>query len=316
MSRYSINGYLIALQTRSTHTVCTEGKDDRFAVKHCLLRLVGDKEHLNTRYVVDTMDIIESKERTLGNSDKLRIICTLLQGSPISSKVTALKDREYEWFDIGKSEIDLSPSHQSQYGHLYYTRGHSIENYFFEPEYFIQYIEFNHAAALTANHRELIVSNWEVLLSLAASLTFAIHEYSCCTKAKGLFSLHHWQDVGKGRLKLKISEVETSLTSRGVLPTQLVNILARASSLQATFLGRIVVSRWITHGHIGLDLLCGAIGRILTICGVDSGTCEQVNGFYETKLKHFVSQWFDKAKSSDDLFPLTFFKRILSAIEN
>lgn len=316
MSRYSIEGYLIALRNRSTHTVCVEGKDDRLVIKHCLLRLIGERDHLNERYVVDSMDIIKSDGDTPGNSDKLRKICALLNGSLTTSKVTALVDRAYNWFDIGKSEIDLSPYHQSYSEHLHYTRGHSIENYFFESEYFIQYIEFNYASSLTANHQRLIKLNWESLLASVASLTFAIHENNCCKKAKGLFSLNHWQDTGEGRLEIEATAVKNSLSTRGISHIQSTDIIERASSLKTIFENRIIASRWIIHGHVGMDLLCGAIGRIMAICGVNPTTCETLNGFSETKLKYFTSRWFDRAKSSDDLFPQKFFNKILLAIEN
>jgi hypothetical protein len=312
---YSINGYLIALRSRSTHTVCVEGKDDRLVVKHCLLKFIGDDEHLNTRYVVDSMDIIESDGTAHGNSDKMRKICALLVDSPYRGNMTALADREYQWFDISNREIDLSTAHRNLYDLLFFTRGHSVENYFFEPEYFIQYIEFNHATSLTANHRQLIASNWEHILELAASLTFAIHENNCCTKTKGLFSLSHWHEVGGGRLDIDGSEIKTSLLLREIPTKTADEILRNTFSHREIFRNRTIVSRWITHGHIGLDLLCGAIGRIMAICGVDLATCKAVNGFSDIKRKHFASQWFDRARDKDDLFPIAFFDRILSAID-
>ena len=316
MPAYSIEGYLIALRSRSTHTVCVEGADDLMVVRHCLLQFVGDKDPLNRAYVIDSMDIVKSDGTTPGNSEKLKKICALLNGTTFSDKVTALSDREYERFDIDKPEIDLGPFHINPYGHLHYTRGHSIENYFFEPEYFVRYIEFNHATALTANHRQLLNSNWDRILVQTASLTYAIHEYHYCTKTKGLFAFRHWQHVGSDKLEIDECAIESSLSSRSIPREHSDKILTRARLLQTVFSTRLAASRWIIHGHVGLDLLCGAIGRVMAICGVKLSTCEAVNGYSDIKLKYFASQWFDKAKSSNDLFPVTFFERIISAIED
>lgn len=314
MSRYSINGYIIALRSRTTHTVCVEGKNDHTAVKHCLMKMCGMRDHLNGKYVIDTMDIIESDTAVYGNKDKLIRICRKMIGTGYEHKISALVDREYDCFDIADEEVDKRPCHHIENDILFFTRGHSLENYLFDADYIISFIEFNFPTKIVGNHRTLIQECWPIMLQFIAALTISIHEYNCCTRTRGLFKMDDWRYANEGKIEIDRDSVTTSLLSRGISITDVNSILSRAIMLIPIFEKKDNIARWISHGHVGMDLICGAVARILSICGVDEETCNDLHGHKETRLKFLIEEWMRNADESEALFPVTFFHRIMSTI--
>lgn len=313
MSRYSINGYVIALRNRSTHTICTEGKDDSIAVKHCLLDFLNPKELVNQKYVIDTMEIIESDGVTYGNKDKLLKIHECIVGTPTANNVSMFADREYSYFDINNIEIDSKPIHIKESDILWYTRGHSIENYLFEPNFYIKYLEFNHPDQLLGNYKNLINDNWQNILDSSASLTYSIHEHNLCTKSKGLFCYNDWQMVSADKIVINTNSVKLQLLTRGIPQNKVDSILSRAAALQP-ILSKKTVTKWIIHGHIGLDLLCGAIGCVLLSLGTSEHICNAIGGNCTVKFKYLVSQWYLNSTAKPEEFPIKLFQRIENAV--
>jgi hypothetical protein len=313
MSGYTINGYILALRIRTKHTICAEGKDDNIVIKHCLLKLLQDHSKLHDNYVIDTAEIIQSDGTTPGNIDKLKKIHQLISGTSTSDKVSIIVDREYTEFDLSNNQIDKKPEHIQESSIMWFTRGHSIENYFFESEYFIDYLETQYPTELCGNYRELIRSNWQHILTISASLTYSIHENRLCTKCKNLFSYKDWNMGCAKTLHTNKIHINSQLISRGIQQAQIDSIINRADQLYIQFEAK-PAAKWVIHGHLGLDLLSGAIGGILKFLGVSESTCNNFDGYSNIKFKHLMSEWYINSNSNDDVFPTNFFRRIQSAL--
>ncbi len=169
-------------------------------------------------------------------------------------------DREFRNFEMQDSIIDQVQGHY-QDGNLVWSRGHSVENYYFDPEIFrgpFQDVcgeDFRKAFPL---FRKYISSYLKVVCVLSllglknnnqterirASVGWNI------VASNGELDIETWKTILSSHLGLDDEEI-TSLT--GYLP-DLLDLVSRAD---------IEIIKWLSHGHLGFSFLWNAFARCI-----------------------------------------------------
>jgi|JI10StandDraft_1071094.scaffolds.fasta_scaffold135199_3 hypothetical protein len=305
---YSPNGYLILLKSRSRLTVLVEGSTDKDYLGYSIIKYLNDDKSLN-RYSIDSADMISADNLHYGNRDKvLYINSKRINDQTIKDKLIIFIDREYNDFDINDPNIDLNPTHAGN-DNLYFTRGHSMENYFFDVNVILDYIEFMHSSKLQSDYKSLIVKHWKELIIYAASISFSIYKNNLIGRSENVFEYGIW-DIGANNLILNETFFKSCLQKRGIAATTTQDILTDTYNIYNILSLKDKECRWLAHGHIGMNIIFCGLARILYSCNVDTKTVNDITGYLEIKYKYLVERWyFYYNNNTSDEFPKLFLER-------
>lgn len=133
--QYSVDGYLVRLCMTSNRVLLVEGKSEKRAFNRILEVLSPSTQDHLPSIVVDTAEIIQSPDSgTLGNREKVELVCKKVMSNRLlqPGRLVGFVDREFRCFDCdGKSIADHLRTHRVD-DLLVWSRGHSLENYFFD----------------------------------------------------------------------------------------------------------------------------------------------------------------------------------------
>ncbi len=305
---YSPNGYLILLKSRSKLTVLVEGSTDKDYLGYSIIKYLNDDKSLN-RYLIDSADIISADNLYYGNKDKvLYINSKRINDQTIKNKLIIFIDREYSDFDINDPNIDLNPTHVEN-DNLYFTRGHSMENYFFDVNVILDYIEFMHSSKLQSDYKSLIIKHWKELIIYAASISYSIYKSNLIGRSENVFEYGIW-DIGTNNLILNEVSFKSCLQKRGIDATITQDILTDSYNTYNILFLKDKECRWLAHGHIGMNIIFCGLARILYSCNVDTKTVNDITGYLEIKYKYLVERWyFYNNNNTQDEFPKSFLEK-------
>lgn len=137
MSSYTLKGYLITLLIRSARTILVEGPSDTTAVSRVLLEYPCTSK--GNLLLVDSVAMISNTGSIGGNRDVVEFIYNEAMKS--QAQLAALVDREYREFDIDLKLSDNLCCHKEIAPSMFWTIGHSLENYFFDVSYIVEVLK-------------------------------------------------------------------------------------------------------------------------------------------------------------------------------
>lgn len=164
---YTIDSYITSLSMSSKKRVLVEGRHDRLHLYQLIYRF-----NPKSKVKIDTAQDIKASDKAMSKNNRLKIE-TIHSKVKRKDNISFLCDREFREFSFNEKVEDLLDSHYCD-DSLYWTLGHSLENYFFNASVitdafqFLSPSEYKYKAVELFN--ELISSSFEVLaaISLAA----------------------------------------------------------------------------------------------------------------------------------------------------
>lgn len=292
MNSYSLGGYLAALRIRGNKNLLLEGPTDLKIVARVVAEMVNRGEVDLHGITIDTVDIINDPEIPPGNRAAVEYVYNLAEAERLP--IAAVVDREYRKFVVNDVEIRDDLSSHFQQNDLYWTRGHSIENYFFDSGYFEAYLRMKHPESIPHLCYAVIQSEFPTLMRGAAAASLAAMRCSVVERCGGICSLSMWEVTTPNQLCFTIDELLDALESRGVDQTVLSTFseLFQEYDKQLSSVTDVYLTRWISHGHVGWSFVWAGIGRLLLHCGVNQEIAESVGrGFMDDKIRFFANRW-------------------------
>jgi len=291
MSSYSLNGYLAALQMRGGISLLVEGSND---VK-IVARVVIELEHLHrvdtTNIAIDPVSLIEDSELPYGNRTAVEYVVILASKEMLP--LAGFVDREFRDFEVHTSLVDHLHEHKND-ASLFWTRGHSIENYFFCEKYITAYLRMKFPELLTRPCFSLISSHILDIIEVAAAVSLSARDLNMLDKCRGICRYHYWSFSESQNIQFDYLSFSKVLEGRGATPAQIIDFCIRYKD----YLHRLAscsdskLRRWIAHGHIGWEFLWSGIASLLYRCGTTKEVVESVcQGHYEEKLRHLADYW-------------------------
>lgn len=256
--------YIASVRMSSRKRILVEGRDDRSHIKNLLDVIIG-----NNRIKIDTAENIKGdcKITARNNRAKIEKIYAACKSSNKHSNLYFLCDREFKEFHISEQVTDLMNGHKTE-GNLSWTIGHSLENYFIEPELisdayrYLTSSEYKSDAAL--KFKELLPS----ALKIIAAISLAAKDIGKCSYPLGVIG---WEDfdINAGLLELNIDSLGS-----GDTPDILVNFKAAYRKYQPIVeASDEVIYAKICRGHTAMQLL----QRVFALCLFRAGFQQDEN---------------------------------------
>ncbi len=281
---YTINGYISALTLRTKRTLLTECRTDKTFSSRMLLEL-QQLGRLSSSIVIDTVELIKSDPETRGN----RVLVETIHNKAVDENIsiTSLVDREYRYFNL-EDFSDTLEGHNSTPTHLYWTRGHSLENYFFKPDFFINFIKLKFSENLLNDSLKSIFNHFSSILRWATAISLILNRHNLLSKSEGIANYRMWSLVGKD-VMFNHSLFTNDLTTRGVTADLGKTISIQIDSLEKIFTENNTsqeLLQWLCHGHLGWSLLWTGVAAVLAQHVSQIDIIEQVErGYNELKLE-------------------------------
>jgi hypothetical protein len=290
MPTYSPSGYVVAVTIRSNRTLLVEGPTDKAVIARLVIEL-RNRQMLNTDDVlIDTAaDVQNLPGARLGNREKVEFIHGQMGGS---QRFAGLVDREFREFTLAPP-IDHAPYHRIVPQNLFWTRGHSIENYFHTLATVVVTLEQHHPEHLPANYRSLVAAAFPGIVRDCATISLAALGIHKLDRLREVKVLDHWKVNAAGELYVDLTELEVILTSRGIDAMERFNFMSYwnyyAPLLAAADL---TLSQWICHGHLGDSHLWCAVAVLLRHLGMPDAVATQVAwGRKDAQLRTSTERW-------------------------
>ena len=123
--QYNLQGYLNSIQISERKHLLVEGKYDKQFFRVFLNAFIS-----YIKVDIDTVENLNDPEILVGNRQKVEKIAEIIKFKEYASRFVGFVDREYREFDLGAVTDKLE--RHNQISRLVWSRGHSIENYFFD----------------------------------------------------------------------------------------------------------------------------------------------------------------------------------------
>lgn len=270
-----------------------EGRDDKWLFTSWLTELLGTHESSVRGIEIDTAEMIESPPgQRLGNREKAEALCATIALEPTADKFVALVDREFREFRWEPTLDDNLRGHRVD-GRLVWTRGHSIENYYFDfltlREPMKSFCRSDRFPVALAMFEEVFHS----ALGVACAVSLAGRDVGYISALAGSIN---WRllDVGAGVVALDTSVWAPILQDRLGLPT---GVAASLASRYGHWLMKVraadpEVTRWMCHGHVGLAMLWATYARcVYDTTGQDEAETNRVLAAEHIRFSHCADAW-------------------------
>lgn len=282
MSQYKdISSYQLAVKLRTPKTILVEGVTDKAVLSRYL---VGSNfsEKVQSQFLIDEVAIIGNDPALSGLGNRERLLATadvLKQGC---EKIKFLADRE--WDDVDVNAVDES-SFSQVCDVVLRTKGHSIENYWFEERALVHFLLHVHAANVNVDFLEGVRSRFRDFLILSASYSLAAKESGCITRCGGMIAAEDIEWTGgeyKARESLQAKAIQRGITDD--LPHIMEGLRPKVEIIAPDLL------RWICHGHLGEEAIRACAANLAIEKGVPAVTATAIErGHQREKLLHDAS---------------------------
>jgi hypothetical protein len=286
---YSRYGYINAVLRRSEKTILVEGVTDKIIVQ----RLIAEETPISAKKeLIDHAGILGGEDyHGYGNKDKVidisSVICDIENRYPqLKYKLSTLRDREWDGLSINGIIPDGEWEAPFQIGNNFITQGHSIENYFNDSGCIKNYLINRFPEHFSTTLASTIDDRFDAVLVLAAVTSLFAKNKSLLSKLCGLITLNH-VTFKDGRYYLS-EEFDAALITRNIdslsLSAYQINELVDRCWLN---LYGDTTNKWITHGHIGSDIVWACVADIGIFHDISSDNASAIcRGFKDERLRY------------------------------
>lgn len=291
MQSYSLRGYINALLRRTGKTLMVEGTSDKTIINRLKLERTNTTQNM-TSGLIDCVQIVEDSNLSgLGNKSRINNIrCAISQlPSPnrerINAKFGTLTDREWDGISIagGIPTTWLPPM---QIDGSFITKGHSIENYFFNVDGCISYLCQSFPDEISKVFLNDLRLRFHQIIALAAVFSLNLSNLNSIGKSNGVISYKYisWNNQ---RYTL-VDSIHNILLSRGIpISTTFKDSINTDVGIYLSAFNTEEPGRWLCHGHIGEQTIWACIANLAQEHGINNATlCEIERGSKTNKLKH------------------------------
>lgn len=296
----SMRSYALAVKLRSSKTILVEGPSDKAVIKRLVLAYQENNKS-NSNYVVDEASLVNDDEHLAGkgNKEKILALAPLLSNTP--QKINWLVDREWEGLNINSENVDILPPFGENWG--FFTRGHSIENYWFSSRVVSDYLRMFYGASLPIEYFQALEIRFNAILRIANAYSFATKRLGLIKRCIGLMSGKFI--VWDGENYLVNSSLNAAAKQRGVDFDFELEISTEFQNPGLHELPRSSL-RWLCHGHLGEEMIWCCAANLAQEFSVGQQMIEAIErGFRNEKQAHhadmLAKQPLEKLEPLDSL---------------
>jgi len=278
------------LKESSFKHLLVEGKNDKDFFNLLIYEFNKNNQTMSRpKVVIDTVKEINCEGEGLsGSRVKVEFIYQLIESKALADKSLADKlvgfvDREFREFEYNSVVRDNRPEHVVQ-GRLVWSRGHSIENYFFDISILEELLlsissnDFQLELFYTAFEKFQSVINATIRLACAAGL--AAKECQVLTRIEERWIDFNFIRINNGNKNMSTDVIlDFEEWTKDIFKTEDKDVsLDKANSLcnSCKYWSLQIVNvdlsviRWLCHGHLGMQFIRSVYARCVYDSAVDN----------------------------------------------
>jgi hypothetical protein len=269
LAQYTPNEYLIWIQTSNRRHLLVEGRDDKRIFERLMEGFLGNQWRDEFEIDIDTAQgLINGEELDrVGNRDKVEYVCSRVNNADFAERLLGFVDREYRGFRFGGEFLDEIGGH-NVIGRLIWSRGHSVENYFFDfttlrdPLVDFSTTDYLHQAIT------LLENLFESTIRLACAASLTGQEIQNLNIIKSSID---WKviEIENQTLRINLNTWKEILIEKMKLPMDRSNRIIDLFNRWSNSLRDVdfTIIRWLCHGHIGLTFIWAVYARcVFEVC--------------------------------------------------
>ena len=294
---YSVNGYINAVLQRSSPTLLVEGVSD----KSMMHRLIAERAlPPGSQCSIDHSAIFDDRSlQCQGAKAKVLHVTAEINRlsqnvSRLSSKFASLVDREWDGLSTDPRTAVESWSQPQQSATAFVTIGHSIENYHFHPDCFVDYLRFAFAEHFSAEVEASVRNRFANAVALAGAVSCLARDTQCLTRISGLIGSTHIELTPVGTFYLTNGLVGPLAARGGVDATTFVAQVNAAVDTHWAALSNNQDSRWVLHGHVGSEVIWACVGLAAISAGVSAEVGERIARGFQSERQRCWLTWLSR----------------------
>lgn len=324
--KYSSKAYQVLLKTNPAKRLLVEGKDDRQFFKLLIKEFsqLNNKKRIERINIDSASDFISSDvsegQRRLGNREIVERICQKASNTDYAHRIVGFVDREFRGFiylNEDKLKDEIQKHNVNSIDRIIWSRGHSIENYFFDRTVLSETLRFHITEEWFEATTDFFEEYFEQTIILGCAVSMAAREIKVRIEKKfeKIGKSVNWKMLSndEGGLVFDDQKWKSELIKRQILS------LHEADEVLQIFLGwkakletvDFDLVRWLCHGHIGFKFILSFFDFCIAKTCPD-GNLENPDKYLGNLKdnKHFnfcVNVWLKKAISDECEHPMETF---------
>lgn len=262
--RYSAQAYASRLKMTYMTTIVVEGESDKFVVQK-LLESLSEGALDWTKINIDCVDVVDDQIFSgLGNRDKIEQLESFTYDlfGDLPVPFFALVDREFRSHPTESCDARIQDDHVV-IRRVYWTWGHSIENYFFNQRVFEELLStllFGDERRVAHDLLGRSFPNWIRAANVVTEISHKLPSWSLVTGSLN----DECFEIDQNHVVFSIERWTRNLSRKKCPKNTLIEVLESAKEMITNYDCNPVISSSRTiHGHAGLKLLNAGIDFIL-----------------------------------------------------
>lgn len=289
-----MNGYINAVLQRTSPTLLVEGVTDKGAMH----RLVAERRLLaDHQFSIDQSAIFDDVA-LLGQGAKAKVLHVTSEVNrltqryaKLSSVFAHLVDREWDGLAPDPKTAVEDWTQPQQSANSFVTIGHSIENYHFHPDCFVDYLRFGFAEHFSAEVDDAVRQLFTNAVALAGAVSCEARDSQCLTKLSGLIGSTHVELTPSGTFYLAGNVVAPLAARCGFDAAAFVARVNAAVDSHWAELSLHPNSRWVLHGHVGSEVIWACVGYAAISAGVSAEVGERIARGFQNERRRCWLAW-------------------------
>jgi 5S rRNA maturation endonuclease (ribonuclease M5) len=309
---YNPAGYRNMIKMSSFKYILVEGKDDKTTIKYLIRELFGKRSDIK----IHGAHQIEFGSK-IGNRERVEEICRSIRGKRQTKRFIGFVDREFRGFEL-ENQINDSIKKHNIIDRLIWSRGNSIENYYFEFNILSKSLRHFSTTEYFEDALDLIEQNLEQIINLACAVGLAGYQCNLLTPIRN--------SIGWQVLEFKASHIVIKIDSW-------LNILINKQKIRKEDALKLIdafqywfnkvsetdfnIIRWLCDGHTGITFIWAAyaccVFEVSQRYGVKEPQNEATNVLRANETVRFngcASEWAQQVCKGFCEYPREIFTRL------
>jgi hypothetical protein len=255
---YNPAGYRNMVKMSKFKYILVEGKYDKIALLYLIHELFGKRPDLRVHGAYQIQ--FGSKSSSIGNRERVEEIAESIGSKKFAKRFVGFADREFRGFNFENGIVDTITKHNVQ-DCLIWSRGHSIENYYFDFSVLRGPLRHFTTTSHFSDALDLFEQNLEQIIKLACAAGLAGHELGKLGHVESSIDLSLFE-FNTSKLIINTTNWLNTLTKQK-MRNEAAQSLIGSFQIWLEKLSEIDFSilRWLCHGHIGIAFIWAAYAR-------------------------------------------------------
>lgn len=303
--QYTLNDYIAYIIVSNKKRLLVEGPDDN----HLFNRLFDVFDKDRNRVDVDDASSLIGFSEPIGNREKVELVCSKIKNTMYEKKLVGFVDREFRGFLWNPDLWDDIRCHQVD-GRVVWTRGHSIENYYFDFKTLKDPISTLSSTPYYRMALDMLERNFETVIRLACAASLTGMEIGNYQILRNVISWEVFK-VSDGEISINLSNIASLCRKKKIEKALISQIIDRFPFWETlTFKADFDIVRWMCHGHMGLTFIWSSFQRMVFEVSLINGSkhprkeiAHSLEARDEIKFIACAKKWIERALGNEDIFP-------------